>query len=66
MTIDIFDLPEGMDGGSIVTVTVAELLRTARVFYGRALLFDEMAAPFEVEVGPAPWLGDGGTEPGVK
>lgn len=57
MTIDIFDLPEGMDGSSIVTVTVAELRSVYRS--GRA---DEPGSsterPVLVKVGPCPWLGD--------
>lgn len=65
MTIDIFDLPEGMDGSSIVTVTVAELRSVYRS--GRADERSGLRADWaEVDVGLVPWLGDDGTEPGAK
>ena len=58
MRIDLYDLPDGMDDDSIVTVTVGELRSLYHVGweYGS---HDEMPDGLPVEVGPAPWLGDG-------
>lgn len=59
MIVDLDELPEGMDGRSVVTVSVGTLRSLALSMYVAGACHE--AAPRKyVEVGPCPWLGDEG------
>lgn len=70
MRINLFDLPEGMDDESIVTVKIGSIRRVYGIgvsdglesIYGykfrHAYVCDVNLGSVEFEIGPAPWLGD--------
>lgn len=58
MTIDLYDLPDGMDEKSIVTVTVGELRNLYADGYALGDWDDGDYHPVKVEIAGCPWLGD--------